>query len=73
MRIDAMPIIAVDNLSKIFRVNQKEPGLGGALKALVRPRHVDKTAVADFSLAEPDLSSVVKQIYGGALRQAAPI
>jgi ABC-2 type transport system ATP-binding protein len=26
--------------------------------------------VADFSLAEPDLASVVKQIYGGALRQA---
>jgi len=27
--------------------------------------------VADFSLAEPDLASVVKQIYGGALRETA--
>ena len=25
-----------------------------------------------LSLAEPDLASVVKQIYGGALRQPAP-
>ena len=49
MRIDAMPIIEVDNLSKVFRVNQKEPGLGGALKAVVRPRYVDKTAVAGIS------------------------
>ena len=44
-----MPIIEVDNLSKVFRVNQKEPGLGGALKAVVRPRYVDKTAVAGIS------------------------
>lgn len=28
--------------------------------------------VSDFSLAEPDLTSVVKQIYGGALGQAEP-
>ena len=27
--------------------------------------------VADFSLAEPDLSAIVKQIYNGALREEA--
>jgi ABC-2 type transport system ATP-binding protein len=46
-----MPVIAVDNLTKVFRINQKDPGLGGALKALVRPRHVDKQAVAGISFS----------------------
>ena len=32
---------------------------------------MDQLEVADFSLAEPDLGSVVKQIYGGALREPA--
>ena len=41
-----MAIIDVDNLSKVFRINKKEPGLGGAFKALVRPRYEDKAAVA---------------------------
>jgi ABC-2 type transport system ATP-binding protein len=29
---------------------------------------MNQIEVADFSLAEPDLSSIVKQIYSGALR-----
>jgi len=33
---------------------------------------MNQLEVVDFSLAEPDLASVVKQIYGGALRQGAP-
>jgi viologen exporter family transport system ATP-binding protein len=44
-----MPVITVDNLSKSFRISQKDPGLGGAFKALVRPRYVDKPAVAGIS------------------------
>jgi len=44
-----MPIIAVDNLAKSFRISQKDPGLGGAFKALVRPRYTDKAAVAGIS------------------------
>jgi ABC-2 type transport system ATP-binding protein len=40
-----MPIINVENLSKVFRINQKDPGLAGAIKALVRPRHTQKVAV----------------------------
>jgi ABC-2 type transport system ATP-binding protein len=46
-----MPVIAVDNLTKVFRLNQKDPGLGGALKALVRPRYVGKVAVAGISFS----------------------
>src|SRR5712692_8235805 len=46
-----MAVIEVDNLSKVFRVSQKEPGLGGALKAVVRPRYVDKVAVAGISFS----------------------
>ena len=29
--------------------------------------------VLDFSLSEPDLTSIVKQIYGGALSEARPV
>jgi ABC-2 type transport system ATP-binding protein len=40
-----MSIIQVNDLTKIFRINQKDQGLRGAVKALVRPRHIDKVAV----------------------------
>ncbi|RPI31143.1 MAG: ATP-binding cassette domain-containing protein [Chloroflexota bacterium] len=40
-----MPIIRVDNLTKVYRINQKDPGLSGAVKALFRPRHINKVAV----------------------------
>jgi ABC-2 type transport system ATP-binding protein len=40
-----MAVIQVENLTKIFRVPQKDPGVLGALKALVRPKHIEKTAV----------------------------
>src|SRR5512135_1262725 len=44
-----MPVIQVEHLSKVFRSTQKDPGIGGALKALVRPRHTEKVAVDDIS------------------------
>lgn len=44
-----MSIIQVENLTKVFRINQKDQGLGGAVKALVRPRHIDKIAVDRIS------------------------
>lgn len=44
-----MSIIQVNNLSKVFRINQKDPGLRGAIKALVKPRHIDKVAVNRIS------------------------
>ncbi len=44
-----MAVIEVTNLSKVFRLNPKDPGLGGALKGLFRPRYVEKTAVDAIS------------------------
>jgi len=38
-------LIQVDQLSKSFRIPQKDTGLSGALKALVRPRYTEKLAV----------------------------
>jgi ABC-2 type transport system ATP-binding protein len=43
--------IQVENLCKVFRINQKELGLSGAVKALVRPRHIDKRAVDGISFS----------------------
>jgi ABC-2 type transport system ATP-binding protein len=40
-----MTVIEVSELSKIFRINHKDPGLRGSFKALVRPKHTDKVAV----------------------------
>lgn len=44
-----MSAIVADGISKVFRISQKDPGLGGAIKALVRPRYLDKVAVDDIS------------------------
>ena len=40
-----MNVITADNLTKIYHIPQKDPGLMGAVKALIKPHHVDKTAV----------------------------
>lgn len=40
-----MPIIQTENLTKVFRINKKDPGVRGALKALVRPRLESNIAV----------------------------
>jgi ABC-2 type transport system ATP-binding protein len=52
-----MTVIEVDQLTKVFRINQKDPGLGGAVKALVRPKHIDKVAVDGirFSISEGEM------------------
>jgi viologen exporter family transport system ATP-binding protein len=39
----------VENLSKVFHVPLKEPGVAGAIKALLRPRYDAKTAVDGIS------------------------
>lgn len=49
--VTPLAVIDVDNLSKIFRIPQKDPGVAGALKALVRPRHQDKVAVDGISFS----------------------
>ena len=43
-------MIHVENLSKTFTVHQKEPGLLGSLKSLVRRKKIDKRAVQSVSL-----------------------
>jgi ABC-2 type transport system ATP-binding protein len=43
-------MISVKNLSKTFRVHQKEAGLGGSLRALVRRKWTDKHALMNVDL-----------------------
>ncbi|HUL02240.1 MAG TPA: ATP-binding cassette domain-containing protein [Gemmatimonadales bacterium] len=45
------PVILAEKLSKTFRVKVREPGLAGAVSALVRPRYRDVHAVRDVSFA----------------------
>ena len=48
------PIIEVENLSKVFRIQKKDPGVAGAVKALFRPRYEAKSAVDGISfIVEP--------------------
>src|SRR2546427_7157964 len=42
-------IVAAEQLSKTFQVKVRDPGLGGALRALFRPRYRDVHAVRDVS------------------------
>ncbi|MFN8371838.1 MAG: ATP-binding cassette domain-containing protein [Anaerolineae bacterium] len=44
-----MPAIQVENLAKVYRTAQKEPGVWGSFKALFRPQFVDKVAVDGVS------------------------
>ncbi|MGH7700863.1 MAG: ABC transporter ATP-binding protein [Gemmatimonadales bacterium] len=45
------PAITADRLSKTFQVKVRDPGLRGALRALVRPRYRDVHAVRDVGFA----------------------
>jgi ABC-2 type transport system ATP-binding protein len=45
MEFPSVPVIQVENLSKVFRVSRKDPGVRGAVKALFRPRFDAKVAV----------------------------
>lgn len=44
-----MPVIEVNNLKKYYQVHQKEPGLLGSLKSLVKRKYYDVKAVDDVS------------------------
>lgn len=46
-----MPVISAVDLTKVFRIPMKEPGVKGALKALVRPHHREKVAVDRVSFS----------------------
>jgi ABC-2 type transport system ATP-binding protein len=43
------PVVRADQLSKTFRVKVRDPGLKGAVRALVRPRYRDVHAVRDVT------------------------
>jgi ABC-type sugar transport system ATPase subunit len=47
--ISLVAVIQVENATKIFRINQKDPGIAGAIKALFRPHYQDKVAVDRIS------------------------
>jgi len=44
-------MIEAVNLTKVYHIPDKDPGVRGAVKALFRPRHTSKTAVKDVSFA----------------------
>src|SRR5687768_3546342 len=44
-----MPVVNVAQLTKVFRVPEREPGLGAAVRALVRRRHREVRAVDAIS------------------------
>ena len=52
-----MPIIEVENLSKIYRTQKRLPGLGGAFKGLFNRKYTEVRAVDDvsFSIEEGEL------------------
>ena len=44
-----MPVIEVSNLKKYYQVHQKEPGLWGSIKSLIKRKYYDVKAVDDLS------------------------
>jgi ABC-2 type transport system ATP-binding protein len=47
--VSAAPVVRVSELSKVFKVPEREAGLGAAMKALVRRRHREVRAVDSIS------------------------
>ncbi len=46
-----MPLVVAESLSKRFRVKVREPGLGGAMKALFRPRYREVRALEEVTFS----------------------
>ena len=44
-----MSVIEVNQLTKVFKIPKKDPGIGGAAKSLFRPKCESKTAVDHIS------------------------
>ena len=42
-------MIQAENLTKVYKIPEKDPGVAGAVKALFRPRYKSKPAVTDVS------------------------
>ena len=56
-----MHVIEVKELSKVFSIPKKEPGLGGAVRGLFRPQYESKTAVNRISF-QVDAGEIVGYI-----------
>ena len=56
-----MAPIVVQQLSKTYRIHERDPGLRGAVRALLRPRHRTVQALADvsFTLAPGELLAFI--------------
>ena len=63
---DGAETLSTDERKLVLRFDRTRTSASRVAAALM-----NQLEVADFSLSEPDLSSVVKQIYGGALSQDA--
>ncbi len=52
-----MVVIETNDLTKVFQIPHKEPGLAGAVKALFVPKYDQKTAVdrVNFQIAEGEI------------------
>lgn len=52
-----MPQIVVDQLRKSYRIHERDPGVRGAIRALVRPRHrtIDALSGVSFELERGEL------------------
>jgi ABC-2 type transport system ATP-binding protein len=46
-------MIEAHNLTKVYKIPEKDPGVGGAIKALFRPRFTSKPAVTNVSFMIP--------------------
>lgn len=47
--VERLALIEAENLTKIYRQNIKQPGLGGAVRSLLKPEWVEKRAVDGIS------------------------
>lgn len=52
-----MPVISVDQLTKVFKIPKKDPGISGAIKNLFAPKHDLKIAVdhINFSIDQGEI------------------
>ena len=57
------PIIRTENLTKVFRIVRKNPGLAGAVKSLFLPNHENKVAVGAITFeVNPGIILVQRRI-----------
>jgi ABC-type uncharacterized transport system ATPase subunit len=56
--------VVADGLTKVFHTVARRPGLGGALKDLVRPERVPKVAVDQVDSNGAGKSTTIKMLCG---------